>query len=76
MDDFFSVNDKMSRRNHETKKTEKAFWITATLSHNSSVDSDLDVVHVLKVTTAAATAHGTNNSNMSDSDSETSGDDV
>ena len=77
VDDFFSVNDRMSRRNHETKKTEKAFWITATLAHNSSVDSDLDVVHIPKVaTTAAATTHGTNNSNLSDSDSETREDDV
>ncbi len=71
VDDFFSVNNRMSQRNHETKKNEKSFWIAATLAHNSSVDSDLDVVHNPKETTAAATAHGSNNSNFSDSDSET-----
>jgi hypothetical protein len=43
---FFSVNHRMSRQNHKTKKTEKAFWINATLAHNSSVESDLNIVHI------------------------------
>ena len=73
VDDFFSVNDRMSRCNHETKKTEKAFWITATLAHNSCVDSELDVVHIPKVATTAAL--GNNNRNLSDSDNETREDD-
>jgi hypothetical protein len=46
VDDFFSVNDRMARREHETKKTNKSFWITATLAHNSCIESDLDVEHL------------------------------
>ena len=32
VDKFLSVNDRMSRRDHETKKTFKSFWIKATLT--------------------------------------------
>jgi hypothetical protein len=48
VDDFFSVNDRMARREHETKKTNKSFWITATLAHNSCIESYLDVEHLPK----------------------------
>jgi hypothetical protein len=44
--DFFSVNDRTSRRDHETKKNPKSFWITATLAHNSCIERDADVVHI------------------------------
>lgn len=56
VDDFFNVNDRMSRRNHETKKTEKSCWIAVTLVHNSCVDSNTDIVHIRKTATAAGAA--------------------
>jgi hypothetical protein len=64
--DFFSVNDKHTRRTHETKKTFKSFWINATLAHNSCLDSELDMVNTLVAGRAAtekanATATTTNN---------------
>ena len=51
--DFFSVNDKHSRCDHETKKTSKSFWINATLAHNSCLDSELDIVNILNAGGAA-----------------------
>jgi hypothetical protein len=70
VDDFFKVNDRMSRRDHETKKTEKSFWIAVTLAHNSCVDSDTDIVDIRKTATAAGAAHdGTPNQSCNLSDS-------
>ena len=55
VDSFFSVNDRLSRRDNESKKTHKSFWINATLAHNSCIESDLldDVVHFSNVVTAS-----------------------
>jgi hypothetical protein len=70
VDDFFSVNDGMSRRDHETKKNPKSFWITATLAHNSCIESDVDVVHIPKGAPTAtpegcATSSSPNHNNLS-----------
>jgi hypothetical protein len=40
IEDFKTVNDRKSRRDHETKNTSKAFWIRAALAHNSCLGCD------------------------------------
>jgi hypothetical protein len=40
IEDFKTVNDRKSRRDHETKNTYKAFWIRAALAHNSCLGCD------------------------------------
>jgi hypothetical protein len=83
--DFFSVNDKHSRRDHETKKTYKSFWINATLAHNSCLDSELDVVNIPNAGSAATATEDnattstndnpTNYCDNKDSDNESAKDD-
>jgi hypothetical protein len=40
IEDFKTVNDRKTRRDHETQSTYKAFWIRATLAYNSCVACD------------------------------------
>jgi hypothetical protein len=35
INDFMTVNDRKSRQDHETRNTNKAFWVRAALAHNS-----------------------------------------
>jgi hypothetical protein len=40
VDDFKSVNDRKTRQDHETRNTNKAFWVRAALAHNSCSDKN------------------------------------
>jgi hypothetical protein len=40
IEEFKTVNDRKSRKDHETQNTHKAFWIRATLAYNSCVACD------------------------------------
>jgi hypothetical protein len=40
IEEFKIVNDRKSRKDHETQNTHKAFWIRATLAYNSCVACD------------------------------------
>lgn len=79
VDDFFTVNDNMSRRDHETKRNPKSFWIAATLAHNSCIESDVDVVHIPKRATEStydgASVPPNNNNSVSVAAGETAEDD-
>ena len=59
VNDFFSVNDIHSRRDHETKKTHKSFWINAALAHNSCFESDCSDVNVVHIRNAGAATAAT-----------------
>ena len=45
-DDFLSVNDRKSRRDHELRNTHKLFWYQASMAHNTVVDRPSDIVNV------------------------------
>ena len=40
IEDFKTVNDRKSRKDHKTQKTYKEFWIRAALAHNSCIGCD------------------------------------
>lgn len=39
IEDFKTVNDQKSRRDHETQNTFKAFWISAAVAHNACMEA-------------------------------------
>jgi hypothetical protein len=56
IEDFKTVNDQKSRKDHETKNTYKAFWIRAALVYNSCTEMGEDETKIVLLEKATSPA--------------------